>query len=35
MTATEWRCHHCGRTFIHARYLTTHLIDLHNEGAAR
>ena len=28
---TRWRCYRCGRGFAHARYLVTHLIDLHNE----
>lgn len=30
-----WHCYRCGQEFVHARFLATHLIDLHNEGAAR
>lgn len=34
---TTWTCHHqdCRRTFVHARYLVQHLIEVHNEGLAR
>lgn len=31
----SWRCHRCGKGFVHARYLVTHLIELHGEGGAR
>ena len=32
-----WPCYHggCFRQFVHARYLVAHLIEVHNEGAAR
>jgi hypothetical protein len=32
---TEWKCYRCGFTFVHARFLVTHLIEVHNEGDAR
>jgi hypothetical protein len=40
MTATllpgpVWRCYRCKRRFVHARFLATHLIEIHGEGAAR
>jgi hypothetical protein len=28
-----WKCYRCGRGFVHARFLVTHLIELHGEGA--
>lgn len=30
-----WKCYKCQQEFIHARFLVTHLIELHNEGVAR
>lgn len=35
--ARYWRCYHegCGKPFVHARYLASHLVELHGEGAAR
>jgi hypothetical protein len=32
---TAWRCYRCGRLFVHARVLVTHLIEFHGEGADR
>jgi hypothetical protein len=29
-----WACYRCGRGFIHARLLVTHLIELHGERVA-
>jgi hypothetical protein len=26
-----WHCYRCGRLFIHARILVTHLIEFHGE----
>ena len=31
---TTWRCYRCGRGFAHARFLVTHLINLHSEQVA-
>lgn len=28
----KWKCYRCERAFAHARFLVTHLIDIHNEG---
>ena len=30
-----WACYRGGRPFVHARFLATHLIEIHGEGAAR
>ena len=27
----SWTCYRCGRGFVHARFLVTHLIELHGE----
>ena len=27
----RWQCWRCPRTFLHARYLTTHLMRVHGE----
>ncbi len=27
----RWKCYRCGRGFVHARFLVTHLIELHDE----
>lgn len=29
-----WRCYRCGRSFVYARFLTAHLIEIHNEQPA-
>jgi hypothetical protein len=34
-TVGSWWCYRCGRGFGHARFLVTHLIEIHNESAAR
>jgi transposase-like protein len=35
MSDQRWVCYHCGKGFVHARFLTSHLISVHNEGAER
>lgn len=30
----SWSCYRCHRPFTHARFLVTHLIEIHGEGSA-
>jgi hypothetical protein len=30
----NWRYYRCGRSFVHARFLASHLIELHGEASA-
>lgn len=30
-----WNCYRCGKSFVHARFLVTHLIEIHGEQAGR
>lgn len=34
-TVGDWACYRCGRTFVHARALARHLVEIHNEAAER